>query len=133
MGRLVRDPELKHLQNGTAVTNFGIAVSETFKKQDGSKGENVSFIDLEAWASGAEAIAKFFKKGDPIIVTAKVKQENWEKDGQKHSKIKFRVEQFYFLLSKPGEGKGGESHASNSTPSTDKPAEVQGGDEQIPF
>lgn len=134
LGRLTRDPELKTLANGTAVLNFGIAVSETFKKQDGTKGENVSFLDLEAWASGAETINTWFKKGDPILVRCKAKQESWEKDGQKHSRVKFRVEEFWFVPQKKADGgEAKSSPAALPAPKTDKPVELNDNGEQIPF
>ncbi len=93
-GNLTRDPELKSISTGTSVVNFGIAVSRYYKKADGSKGQDTVFIDCEAWDTGAELVEKLLKKGDGVIVEGSLKMDQWEKDGQKHSKLKVRVNNF---------------------------------------
>jgi len=98
MGNLVRDVELKEV-GSSKVASFTIAVSRFFKKQNGEKGKETSFLDMEAWDSGGEQISKFFRKGSPILVECSVKQETWEDKGtgSKRSRIKFRVDKFYFV------------------------------------
>lgn len=62
MGRLTRDPEMRHTQNGTAVASFSIAVDRDFK--DKQSGEKVTdFVDIVAWRSTAEFVDKYFSKG----------------------------------------------------------------------
>lgn len=61
MGRLTRDPELRRTQSGTAVTSFSLAVDRDFKSQSGEK--ETDFIDVVAWRSTAEFVAKYFTKG----------------------------------------------------------------------
>ena len=97
-GNLTRDPELKTLQDGTKVVNFGLAVNRPYKKGNERMNE-VAFLDLEAWAQGAETIAKYFSKGEPITVEASVKMDSWDDatTGQKRSKLKFRVTEFWFI------------------------------------
>lgn len=95
IGRLVREPELRNVSD-TAVCNFSIAVNRKYKSQGETK-EEVNFLEMVAWDKGAESIANFFKKGDPIIVYSSAKQESWtDKEGQKRNKIVFRVEKFEF-------------------------------------
>ena len=69
MGRLTRDPELRRTQSGTAVTSFSLAVDRDFKSQSGEK--ETDFIDVVAWRSTAEFVAKYFTKGRMAVVTAK--------------------------------------------------------------
>lgn len=136
LGRLTRDPELEDA-NGTSLLRFTIAVSRKYKTQGGEKKEDTSFLDFVAWDKGAEAISKFFKKGDNIIVHASAKQEVWEKDGQKRSKIVFRCENFEFPpgnRSKDDDGGGsnenqGNSSRGNGGGSTKPPSS----EEDIPF
>ena len=98
LGNLTRDPELKNLQSGTAVVNFCIATNgRKYKTKDGQNAKETAFLEMEAWDSGAETISKFFKKGDPIIVHCAAKTEQWESEGQKRSRIKFRVNKFEFV------------------------------------
>lgn len=58
MGRLVRDPELRRTQSGTAVTSFRLAVDRDYKAEDGSK--QADFFDVVAWRSTAEFVSKYF-------------------------------------------------------------------------
>lgn len=99
LGRLTRDPDLRTTQSGKSVVNFGIAVNRYFGKGEGAdRPKEVSFLEMEAWDTGAETIAKYLVKGDPIIVHCSIKQEEWEdKDGKKRSKLKFRVNSFDFV------------------------------------
>ena len=62
MGRLVRDPELRRTQNGTAVTTFTLAVDRDFKSKTTGEKET-DFIDVVAWRATAEFICKYFTKG----------------------------------------------------------------------
>lgn len=98
MGNLTRDPELKYLDSGTALTKFTVAVNRTWKSKQGEKKEEVSFIDCTAWGRTAEVIAEYFAKGDPIMVEGHLKQESWETaEGQKRSKLGVQVEAFQFV------------------------------------
>ena len=70
MGRLTRDPELRRTQSGTAVTSFSLAVDRDFKSQSGEK--ETDFIDVVAWRSTAEFVAKYFTKGRMAVVEGRV-------------------------------------------------------------
>ena len=93
-GNLTRDPELKYISNGTAVTNFTVAVNRHFKRQDGSKDKETTYVDCEVWDSAAEHLAEYCSKGDPILVQGALKLDTWETDGQKRSRLKVRVNNF---------------------------------------
>ncbi len=143
MGRLAQDPETRFIdtQKGqVAVTNFTIAVSRHFKKASGEKGEETSFIQCEAWDSGAETIQKYFSKGNPILLEGVLKQDRWEQqDGTKRSQIKVRVSSFEFLPRNTNytENSNGETVSTNTdTPtSTTTPTtqESESDDTDIPF
>jgi len=97
-GNLARDPELRTINGGTdretSVVNFTVAVSRDFVKSDGTKDKITSFINCEAWDSGAQLIASSFKKGDLVFVEGSIRNDSWEKDGVKHSTLKVRVNNF---------------------------------------
>ena len=130
-GNLTRDPEMKYIPNGSAVTNFSIAINRVYNKQDGEKGQETTFVDLEAWDKTAEIISQYFKKGDPILVRGSLKLDTWEADGQKRNRLKVRVDTFDFV-SKSSDS----SSSSGSSESTrqEEPVGV-GADENpdIPF
>lgn len=96
-GNLARDPEIRTVNpNGrqTSVTNFTIAVSREFTKQNGEVDKITTFVQCEAWDTGAEAIAESLKKGDLVMVEGSLRNDSWEKDGVKHSTMKIRVNNF---------------------------------------
>ena len=108
-GNLARDPEIKVLElNGRKVTvaNLTIATSRFFKRADGTKDKDTTFIPCEAWDTGAETIGKYVVKGDPILIEGSLKVENWEKDGQKMSRIKVRIGSFERLYRSSYKGEG---------------------------
>nr|DAZ39101.1 MAG TPA: Single strand binding protein [Caudoviricetes sp.] len=84
-GRLAADPEMKQTQSGKSVARFRLAVGG-FRKDD------TSWLDFEAWGKTAELLAQYRHKGDSVGVVAHAVVDNWEKDGQKHSKVKFVVD-----------------------------------------
>jgi single-strand DNA-binding protein len=96
-GNLARDPELRVVNtNGkqTSVVNFTVAVSREYTKASGEKDKVTSFINCEAWDTGAEMIGSSFKKGDFVLVEGSLRNDTWEKDGVKHSSLKVRVNNF---------------------------------------
>lgn len=136
LGNLTRDPELKQLANDKRVVNFDVAVNRRYKK--GNKTENeVAYVPCEAWDTGADLIAKHFKKGDPIIVHGSIKQETWKDKttGDNRSRLKLRVNSFDFVpgarkekSQKPEDDQGGGDYQSD-----DDAVGNTGGDGDIPF
>ena len=69
MGRLTRDPELRHTQTGTAVASFSLAVDRDFK--DKATGDRTTdFIDVVAWRQTGEFVSRYFTKGRMAVVVA---------------------------------------------------------------
>lgn len=80
MGRLTRDPELRHTGAGTPVCSFSIAI-------DNGYGENrqTDFINCVAWNKTAEFVSNYFSKGKMIIVIGRIATRTWEgQDGKKN-------------------------------------------------
>lgn len=101
-GNLTRDPELRHTPNNTAVANFGIAVNERWKSGTGEQKERTTFIDCEAWGKTGEAIARFCSKGRPLFIEGALQLDQWDdRDGNKRTKLKVRVNGFEFVGPKP--------------------------------
>jgi single-strand DNA-binding protein len=96
-GNLARDPDLRVVNTGgkqTSVVNFTVAVSREYTKSDGTKDKVTSFINCEAWDTGAEVINESFNKGDLVMIEGSLRNDSWEKDGVKHSTLKVRVNNF---------------------------------------
>ena len=105
MGRLVSDPEVKNVGNNTPVANFRIAVDSDFKDRSGNK--KTIFLDCQAWNAGANYIGKYFRKGRMIVIQGRLDVNDWEKDGQKHSRAIIVVDNAYFGDSKKEDGNQG--------------------------
>jgi len=87
VGNLTRDPELKFLNSGTALCNFGIAVNRRWQ-QDGEWQEEAHFFDVTAWRDLAENIAETIQKGDRVIIEGRLQFRQWEaEDGGNRSKV----------------------------------------------
>lgn len=93
LGNLTRDPEMKYLPSGTAVTNFGLAMSERYTdRQSGEQKENVCFVDVEAWDRQAEIVNEYLSKGSPVFLEGALKFDSWETpEGEKRSRLKVRA------------------------------------------
>ena len=105
MGRLTRDPELRRTGSGTAVTSFSLAVDRDFKSQSGEK--ETDFIDVVAWRSTAEFVAKYFTKGRMAVVEGRLQIRDWkDKDGNNRRSAEVVADNIYFGDSKR-DGAGG--------------------------
>lgn len=138
LGRLTDNLKLETTEGGVSMLRFSIAVSRKYKDKNKKQVEEVNFLNMIAWDSGAELIAKYFGKGDPIIIDAAAKQERWQKDGKNHSAIVFRVNSFDFVpynCKKDDEGDNSESESTggNSGNAGGGDSGNGGGGDDIPF
>ena len=103
VGRLTRDPELKYATSGTAILGFDIAVNRSVKKGDNWTDE-ASFFNCTLFGKQAEAVSKYMEKGKQVAVAGELTQDRWERDGQKHSRVKIICNSLQLLGGK-SEGK----------------------------
>lgn len=98
IGRLVRDPEIRQVRDGeTHVCDFSLAVNE-YRKINGERKEFAHFFDFVVWDKAAELIAEHCQKGDELQVVATPRLDRWEdSEGNKRSRVVFRVNEFQFL------------------------------------
>ena len=94
-GRMVRPLDLKILGEDKQVGNFSLAVQRNFKNRDGDY--DADFIDCTVWGKTAELIGNYFDKGDQIIIEGELRQETWEGENGKRSKLKVKVNGFQFV------------------------------------
>jgi single-strand DNA-binding protein len=105
MGNLTRDPEVKYTPKGTAVCDLGLAINDSYKAQDGTIKETVTFVDVEVWGRTAENCKQYLTKGRPVFVEGQLKLDQWESpQGEKKSKMRVRADRVQFL---GGGGAGG--------------------------
>lgn len=97
MGNLTKDPEVRYVPSGTAVGDLTIAVNRKYKSSSGDEQEETCFVNITVWGRQAETCGEYLRKGRPILVEGRLKQDRWEKDGQKHSRLGVVAERVQFL------------------------------------
>lgn len=121
MGRLTRDPELRHTQSGIAVTRFSIAVDRDYQSRDGGE-KKTDFIDIVTWRNTAEFVSKYFVKGQMAVVTGKLQINDWtDRDGGKRRSAEVVADNVYFGESRRDGAPAGDSAYENRG-SYNKPA-----------
>lgn len=106
MGNLTRDPELRYIPSGLAVTDIGLAVNDRKKNAAGDWIDETTFVDITLWGRTAEIVSEYLSKGSPLFVEGRLKLDTWETDGQKRSKLKVIGERIQMLGSRGGDGGG---------------------------
>ena len=116
IGNLTRDPEVKYTPKGTAVCDLGLAINDSYKAQDGTIKETVTFVDVEVWGRTAENCKQYLSKGRSVFIEGQLKLDQWETpQGEKKSKMRVRAVTVQFLggpASAGGGGGGGERRSS---------------------
>ncbi len=108
MGNLTRDPEMRYLASGTAVTDIGLAMNEKRKNANGELIEETVFVDVTLWGRTAEVASEYLSKGSPVLIEGRLKLDTWQtNDGQKRSKLKVVGDRMQLLGTRGGAGGGG--------------------------
>jgi single-strand DNA-binding protein len=109
IGNLTRDPELRYIPSGQAVTSFTVATNRTYTTPSGEKKEEASFIRVVTWGRSAEVCNEYLKKGSPVFVEGRLQSRSWQaQDGSKRSSIEVIAMRVQFL----GSGKSGGKDAA---------------------
>lgn len=98
VGNLGRDAELRYTGEGTAVSNFSVATSETFKDKNGDKKETVEWFRVNYWGKGAEAVSKWLVKGKSVLVEGRIQSRKWtDKQGVEKVSVEVRADRVVLL------------------------------------
>lgn len=134
IGNLVEDPELKQTQSGLPVTNFRIAVSRRYQKQEGA--QDADFFTVVCWRSTAEFVCKYFNKGKGILVCGALQSRSWtDNNNQKRSTVEVVADEVSFVDKK---SESSSAHtAPEPTPYSASPKEIvfeeMSTDDDLPF
>jgi single-strand DNA-binding protein len=96
IGRLTRDVELKYTTTGTAIAELSIACNRSVKRGE-SWETDVSYFDATMYGRMAEGLKPYLTKGKMVAIIGHLKQDRWEKNGQKFSKLRIEVEELQLL------------------------------------
>lgn len=128
VGNLGKDPEVRYIQNGNAVCNLRLAVTERRKDGDNWK-DHTEWMDVVTWGKTAENVGQYLAKGSKIYVEGRLQTREYDdKDGNKRKATEVNASQILFL-----DSKGDKS----SAPRTEKPAQAGAdpgvGEADLPF
>ena len=139
MGNLTRDVEVRTTTGGQNVANFSLAVTRSWKGQDGQMQDQTSFINCVAWGKPGEIIAQYVQKGAPLLVSGRLDQRTYQdKDGNNRQAVEVVVEDFNFVGGGRGDDAGAPARSSSSNSKSndvviedidDKPIDLS----EIPF
>lgn len=102
IGNLTADPELKQTNTGLSVCNFSLAINRRTKAD---AGQNVDFINVVAWRQTAEFVAKYFKKGRPLLVCGQLQTRSWtDAQGNKRYSTEVVADEVTFVENKSSSG-----------------------------
>lgn len=100
-GCLTRDPELRSTQGGMEILALGVAVNDRRKNQQTGEWEDVpNWIDCVMFGNRAKSVSRFLSKGSKVAIEGKLRWSQWERDGQKRSKIEVIVDEIELMTSR---------------------------------
>ncbi|MDP4210943.1 MAG: single-stranded DNA-binding protein [Bacteroidota bacterium] len=118
VGRVGRDPEVRHLDNNATVARFTLATSESYKNKNGEKVTNTEWHNIVVWRSLAEIAGRYIKKGTLLYVEGKIRNRSWDdKDGNKRYTTEIDAENFQMLSARSDENGSSGQGFSNAAPS----------------
>ena len=133
IGNLGKDPEFKTLDSGAQLASFSVAVTEKFKKRDGSQQEKTTWFRVDAWQQGPSGLVSgviqpYLKRGQMVFLQGAPTIDEYEKDGVKKQSFKIRLGGPGSVLQMMGGAKG--DTKSDSAPASHAPQTL---DDDIPF
>ena len=103
-GNLTRDAELRQTASGMAVLGFSVAVNDRRKNQQTEQWEDYpNFIDCSMFGARAQSVSRFLSKGSKVAIEGKLRWSQWERDGQKRSKVEVIVDEIEFMSRQQGQ------------------------------
>ena len=135
VGRLTRDPELRHLPSGSPVLQLGLAVNGRQKDDSGNWVDKPNFFDVKVFGNQAEMLATHLTKGRRVGIDGRLDWSSWEaQDGSKRSKVEVVAFQVQFLDSRGEGGDGAPQYVpAGAAVSSGSDFSPGGSDDDIPF
>lgn len=131
IGHLGVDPELKYTSNGTPVTKFRIATTESWKDAEGKQVDRTEWHNIVIWSKLGEIAAQYLKKGSKVYLEGRISTRSYEdKDGNKKYFTEVVAQDMVMLDRKETGASGGESDAAIPVPSSDADVKPE---EDLPF
>ncbi|WP_104640352.1 single-stranded DNA-binding protein [Helicobacter bizzozeronii] len=126
VGHLTRDVDLRHTPGGASIGKTGIATNHVYRRQDGAKGEETCFVDVDLFGRTAEVANQYLNKGSKVLIEGRLRLDSWnDQHGNKRSKHVVVAENLVMLDSKKESGGqvGAHNQSYPSTPQKSYPKE----------
>jgi single-strand DNA-binding protein len=132
MGKLTRDPAVRNTPGGVAVSDLGLAVSDTYRNKAGEEVQSVCYADVVVWGRQAEACGHYLAKGSPVMVEGRLQLDQWQTEaGEKRSRLRVRADRVQFLGRPRREDGGGKPSAGKEAVPADEGNGVPAGGEAV--
>jgi single-strand DNA-binding protein len=135
IGRLTRDPELRHTGGGDPICNMRIAVSSRKRDESGEWSDAPNFFDVTVFGKRGETASEWLAKGKRVGIDGRLSWREWQaQDGTKRQSVEVIANDVFFLTPR-GEDEGGSTRSSDdlAPPSGDPPRQAPADDSDIPF
>jgi len=98
VGNLTRDLEVRYTPTGTAVTDLGLALNDSYKTKTGEIKETTTFVDVVVWGRQAETCGEYLSKGSPVLIEGRLQLDQWQTEsGEKRSRLRVHADRVQFL------------------------------------
>lgn len=134
VGRLGRDPEVRHTASGTAVANFSLATDEFWNDQSGERQRRTEWHRIVVWSRLAETCERYLRKGSLIYIEGRIQTREWEdRDGNRRRTTEIVARNMQMLGSRSDEMGMGAGAQRPSSRASQPSQEVEITDDDIPF
>lgn len=130
MGRLTKEPELRHTQSDIPVASFTLAVDRGFKT---GNERQVDFINCVAWRGTAEFVSKWFSKGQLMALSGRIQTRTYkDRDEKNRVAVEVVADEAFFAEGKKN-GTGQPEDNELPPPASSDFEEIIGDNEPLPF
>lgn len=138
IGRLTKDPEVRYLNNGEVLCNFGLATSEKWKSKTGEAVEKTEFHNITMYRRLAEIAGQYLKKGSQVYLEGKIQSRKYQgKDGIERTAYEIIANEMKMLGGGNDSGQQSAQHTPPEQPRRQAPAvpaaPVDDKSDDIPF
>src|SRR3954471_4067442 len=116
IGNLGKDPEVRYLPSGDAVTNISVATTDQWKDKSGEKQEHTEWHRVAFFGKTAEIAGEYLRKGNPVYIEGRIRTRKWQdREGQDRYTTEIVADRMQLL--------GGKRDAGEQTESREAPAQ----------
>lgn len=137
VGRLGRDPEVRHTTSGTPVANFSLATDESWTDKNGERQRRTEWHQIVVWSRLAEICERYLRKGRLVFIEGQIQTREWEdRDGNRRRTTEIVARNMQMLGSRSDEmgmGSGGQRPAARPSQPSQRSQDVEITDDDIPF